>query len=158
MSFWKSRTPCYSLWIASCRTPLAVSYPSATTKTMYITAARFALWNPATSDQWLNGADLYIHSTHALPQITNSAIATSASRYAAISTSGSYSHAGTKQNFVFWEFCGVGCFQRLNVVAGHSSQNWRHFALMCAPSRRFLPAPLSLCTTNCVLLRDWVCW
>jgi len=70
---------------------------------MFMIAARFASWSQATSGQWLNGADFYVHSTHARPQITNSAIATFASRYAALSTSGSNSHSRVPNKILYSE-------------------------------------------------------
>jgi len=101
------------------RTPLAVLHLSATTKTMYMTAARFALCSAKCCQ---------------------------------------FCEESPATTFRRWELCGVRCSQHLNVVAEDSSQNWRHFTLMCAPSRSLLPAPPSLYTTNCLLFRDLVCW
>jgi hypothetical protein len=141
---------------ASYKTPVAVSYLSAITKATYMTAAKFVSCSHATSGQRLNGADVHLHSTHARPPTTNSAITTFASRNADLSTSGSYSHSRMPIKMLYSESCGRLVALRVFTSLLETTQSWRHCAITCAPCGWFLPAPPSLCTTNCVLLRDWV--
>jgi hypothetical protein len=75
-----------------------------------MTAARLVSCSQATSGQTLNGANLYLHSTHARPPITNSAIAMFTSRNADLSTSGSYS----LRVLAGWLLSASACRWRLN--------------------------------------------